>query len=106
MQAAVGEYSEAFSRLATRRHSEFVGFRHGGGSGVGIEPVAALQFGPASLATHLIQGCRNALFHFCERIPRESAAKVLDNINLVSAANHGQSDDVVGRVEQVRAMRG
>ena len=47
-----------------------------------------------------------ALLHFDGRIVGEGMAEVLHDVEAVSATNHAQPDDVVGRVEQVRAMRG
>ena len=49
---------------------------------------------------------RDPVFHFVGRVVGEGMAEVLHDVQAVSVANHAQPDHVVGRVEQVRAMRG
>ena len=52
----------------------------------------------------VLHGACDVIFYFCRRIIGEGVAEVLNDVELVSAANHAQPDHVVGRVEQVRAM--
>ena len=68
MQAGVGEYVVTFGKLQHWGGSEVVGFCHRAGSIVGTEPDAPLQVGPGGSKTHLIHGCRDALFYFLVRI--------------------------------------
>src|SRR4029077_21235051 len=51
-------------------------------------------------------GGSDLLFHFRGRIFGEGGPEVLHNVESVSVANHAQPNNVIGRVEQVRAMRG
>ena len=64
------------------------------------------QLRAAGIVSHLIDGRRNPIFHLFVGVGGEGVAKVLNNVKTVSTADHTQPDYVVGRVEQVGAMRG
>ena len=106
VQAGVSENREAFGKFANGRGSEFVGLRHRARGVIGSEQVATLQFGASAAMTHLIHSGGDAVFHLDGRIVGEGMTEILHDIQLVSATNHAQPDHVVGRVKQVRAMRG
>lgn len=104
MQAGVGKHGGVLGQPANGEGSKFVGLGHGASSAIGVLLVEALQLGVAELLTFLLHGAGNVVFYFCRGKVGEGMAEVLNNIELVSAANHAQPDHVVGRVEQVRAM--
>ena len=105
MKAGIAENREAFAQLANGGGPELVGMRHRAGSFVDNRQIAWLQSSLASLLTCIIHGRGNAVFHFAGGVVGESMAEILHDVQPVSATNHAQPDHVVGRVEQVRAVR-
>jgi len=67
--------------------------------------IAARQVGLTVLAARPAYGLRDSVLHFGRGIVGEGVAEVLHDEEAVSAANYAQADDVIGRVEQVGAMR-
>ncbi len=53
-----------------------------------------------------VYGGGHLVFYFGGGIVGEGVAEILDDVETVSTANHAQPDHVVGRVEQVGAVRG
>ncbi len=70
-----------------------------------IDQIAARQIRLAGLVAQLRHRGGDAVLHFGRQNIGEGVAEVLDDVQPVSAANHTQPDHVIGRVEQVRAMR-
>ena len=68
--------------------------------------IEALQVFLPGLVSRLIHGGGDAFFHFGCGIVGEGVAEVLHDVQMVTTTNHAQPDHVIGRVEQVRAMRG
>src|SRR5579862_10032171 len=101
MQARVGEHGRVLGELADRLGSESIDLGHGTSDAVGVLRVAALQLRLAELLAFLLDGGGNVVFYLNRGIVGEGMAEVLNNVELVPAANHAQPDHVVSRVEQV-----
>lgn len=106
MQAGVGEHRRAFREIAKGGGAELIGLRHGTSGAVGLREIKAGQRRTASLLARLVDGEGNPVLHFSRGIGGEDVAEILHDVQALSAPNHTQPDHVVGRVEQVRAMRG
>ena len=99
VQAGECEYGKAFGQFADGSGAQFVGLGHGASGVIGGEQVATLQFGASAAMTLLIHCGRDAVFHLDGRIVGKGMAEILDDIQAVSATNHAQPDNVLGRVE-------
>ena len=105
MQARIGEYGVALREFMHRLGSQFVRLCHGARHKVCVRKIASRQCGLTRLISRLSKRRRNLLLHFCQGIIGEGVAEILHDVKPVSAADHAQPDHVIGRVEQVRAMR-
>ena len=105
MQTRIGEHGVTLRKFMHWFGAEFVRLRHGARRSVCVRKIASRESRLIGLMSRLSKRRRNLLLYFCQGIIGEGMAEVLHNVEPVSAADHAQPDHVIGRVEQVRAMR-
>src|ERR1700722_7079039 len=89
-----------------RRCAKLVCLRHGAGRSVRGREIAADKGGLLRLTPSLRYRRCYPIFHFRQEIGGEGVAKILHDVKSVTATDHAHPDQVISRVEQVRAMRG
>jgi len=105
LKGGVSHHGETAGELLYRTGSEAVGLSHGTSVLIVRAQIVSLKRGSLRLLADLVDSICDPVFDFRHRISWERVAEILHDVKAVSATQHGDANDVIGRVEQVGAMR-